>query len=211
MMPVRQTHYEESLADYSNLSSTIALLKQHRPYLEMLPSLRRADESLVILPLPVARVKQSASSTSGGVSSIPPLELRQLPCDLAILMCDPDWKVKAGIEIFVFIHRPQEELSDLLNRWRQTQVWLDRGYQWELPPHQRHILGEEANDLHPLFILFPETPDRIKRGLKGACLPFVVRAVTGAGESEVPVVAQDSQILEEIEDWESGLFPEGNS
>lgn len=206
-MPVRQSHYEEALADYSNLPAVIALLKQHRPYLEMLPSLRRANESLAILPLPTVRIKlplsQSVSHMGHGTA---PMELQQLPCDLAILMCDPDWKVKTGIEIFVYIHHPQEDFSELLGRWRQTQVWLDRGYQWSLPPHYQHILGEEANDLYPLFILFPETPDRIKRGLQGARLPYIVRQDHGHDpEQQDP----NSAPYLEIDDSGSELFSDG--
>ena len=37
----KQSDYEASLAEYSNHTAAIALLKQYRPYLEMIPSLRR--------------------------------------------------------------------------------------------------------------------------------------------------------------------------
>ncbi|MBO1068768.1 MAG: hypothetical protein HEQ13_05030 [Dolichospermum sp. DEX189] len=47
-----------------------------------------------------------------------------LPCDIAIIMCDPEWKIKTSVEILVFIHRPHEDFSDLLGRWRQSQVYL---------------------------------------------------------------------------------------
>lgn len=40
-MTLQKSVYEPSLAEYSNHLSAIALLKQHRPYLEMIPSLRR--------------------------------------------------------------------------------------------------------------------------------------------------------------------------
>lgn len=102
-------------------------------------------------------------------------ETIRLPCDIAILMCDPEWKIKTGVEIFVFIHRPQEDFSDLLNRWRQTQIFLDKNYEWLMPPRHQHILSEGADQTRPLFVLFPETPDRIRRGLRGAYLPYVMQ------------------------------------
>ena len=101
----------------------------------------------------------------------------RLPCDVGILMCDPEWKIKTGVEIFVFIHRPQEDFSDLLGRWRQTQICLDKNYEWLMPHRYRHILSEGADEIHPLFVVFPETPDRIKRGLQGSFLPFVMQSV----------------------------------
>lgn len=60
-MPVKQSEYEEWLATYSNHSAVLALLKQHRPYLEMLPSLRRPDESVICIPLPVVRLRHSTT------------------------------------------------------------------------------------------------------------------------------------------------------
>ena len=165
-MPVQKSQYEISLAEYSDRSSAVALLKQHRPYLEMIPSLRRADESLVTIPLPIIRIRKTDSNLP--ISTC-------LPCDLAILMCDPEWKIKTGIEILVFIHRPDEDFSDLLGRWRQTQVWLDKDYEWFMPPRYSHILNEGPNTIYPLFVVFSQTPERIKRGLLGAETPFVVQ------------------------------------
>jgi predicted AlkP superfamily pyrophosphatase or phosphodiesterase len=110
-MPVQQSYYEISLAEYSDRSAAVALLKQHRPYLEMIPSLRR----------------------------------------------------------------PDEDFSDLLKRWRQTQVWLDKDYEWLMPPRHSHILTEGVNSIYPLFVVFSETSERIKRGLVGSDIPFVVQ------------------------------------
>jgi hypothetical protein len=36
-MSIKKSNYEEWLAEYSNQAAAIALLKQYRPYLEMLP------------------------------------------------------------------------------------------------------------------------------------------------------------------------------
>jgi len=99
-------------------------------------------------------------------------------------MCDPEWKIKTGTEIFVFIHRRNEDFSDLLGRWRHTQVWLDRGYEWLMPPRYKHIFGEGSEQIFPLFVVFAETPERIKRGLEGAYLPFVVQTLRPAIEEE---------------------------
>ena len=100
-------------------------------------------------------------------------EAIHLPCDVAIIMCDPEWKIKMGVEILVFIHRPQEDFSDLLRRWRQTQVYLDKEYEWIMPDTEEHMFSDLAERILPLFIVFPDTPARIRKGLTGASLPFV--------------------------------------
>lgn len=164
-MPVLKSNYEESLTEYCNSVAAIALLKLHRPYLEMLPSLRRPDESLITIPLPIVHVRQNSQDIATATS---------LPCDIGILMCDPEWKIKTESEILIFIHRPHEDFSDLLGRWRKCQICLDREYEWLMSSRYKHILSQGTNALFPLFVIFPETSDRIKRGLVGADLPFVV-------------------------------------
>jgi hypothetical protein len=165
-MPVQKSDYEASLAEYSHHLAAIALLKQHRPYLEMIPSLRRPDESVIAIPLPIVRLRKTETTAPQTTS---------LPCDVAILMCDPEWKVKTGSEILIFIHRPHEDFSDLLGRWRQTQVLLDKDYEWLMPDRHNHILSEGANTVYPLFVVFSETSERIQRGLVGAELPFIMQ------------------------------------
>lgn len=172
-MTIKKSHYEALLAEYSNLKSAIALLRQYRPYVEFLPSLRRPEDSLISIPLPIVDLKPREIISEG--THQPPVGLIQLPCDLGLLMCDPEWKIKTGVEIFVFIHRPGEDFSDLLGRWRQTQVWLDGDYQWVMPLNYSQIISEGAEKILPIFILFPETPERIKRGLQGAGLPFLLQ------------------------------------
>ncbi|MBD2000638.1 hypothetical protein H6F88_10715 [Oculatella sp. FACHB-28] len=180
----RQSHYEESLADYSDHLGAIALLKRFRPYLEMIPSMRRPSESVITIPLPIVRIRDAAPAISATEVSIAAGQMVRLPCDVGILMCDPEWKIKTGVEIFVFIHRPQEDFSELLGRWRQTQIWLDKGYEWMMPPRHRHILSEGADETHPLFVTFPETPDRIRRGLRGASLPYVTESIYSVEEEQ---------------------------
>ncbi len=166
-MAVKQADYEEILAECSNHTGAIALLKQHRPYLELIPSMRRPSESVIAIPLPLVRVRPAAGHASS--------ETLCLPADVAVLTCDPEWKIKTGVEIFIFIHRPHEDFSELLGRWRQTQVWLERGYEWVMPDRHQHILSEGADKTLPLFVTFTETPERIQRGLRGAALPVVVQ------------------------------------
>ncbi len=185
-MPVKQSDYEASLAEYSNHDAAIALLKKHRPYLELIPSMRRPDESVITIPLPIVRIRHPKPPVGNSISSTPSKEAVCLPCDVAILMCDPEWKVKMGAEIFVFIHRPHEDFSDLLSRWRQTQVLLDKDYEWLMPPRYQHILSEGVDRLYPLFVLFPETPQRIQRGLLGASLPFTVQIPDSVAHEEIP-------------------------
>lgn len=174
-MSMQKAHYEEALAEYSNAQSAIALLKQYRPYLELIPSMRRPQDSLIAIPLPVVRLRGTTARNSAGDLNTSSGESLCLPCDIALLMCDPEWKIKTGVEIFIFIHRPQEDFSDLLSRWRHTQVCLSRGYEWDMPLRYRHILSEGADSTYPLFVTFESTPERIKRGLKGAFLPFVIQ------------------------------------
>lgn len=174
-MVVKKSDYEALLAEYSNSKATIALLKQYRLYLEMVPSLRRPEDSLITIPLPIIRLRQEGSES----------KTVALPCDLGIFMCDPEWKVKTGVEIFVFIYRPDEDFSDLLSRWRKTQVLLDKEYEWIMPQDYKHIYSQEAEEIYPLFVLFSETPERIKRGLTGANLPFVIQPTFDSIDLEV--------------------------
>ena len=44
-----------------------------------------------------------------------------------------------------------------------------------MPPQEQHMLSEAAEQIRPLFVLFESTLDRIKQGLAGAGLPFVVQ------------------------------------
>ena len=175
-MVVKKSDYEALLAEYSNSKAAIALLKQYRLYLEMVPSLRRPEDSLITIPLPVIRLRKDGYESG---KTVP------LPCDLGIFMCDPEWKVKTGVEIFVFIYRPQEDFSDLLTRWRETQVLLDKEYEWVMPQGYKHIYSQEAEEIYPLFILFSETPERVKKGLMGANLPFVIQPTYDSIEVEV--------------------------
>lgn len=172
-MTIQQVQYENLLAICSEYSGAIALLKQHRPYLEVIPSMRRPKESVVTIPLPAIRVRQPIQPTGHAGMHLNAGESVLLPCDVALIMCDPEWKIKTGVEIFVFIHRPNEDFSDLLMRWRQTQILLDRGYEWLLPARYQHLLSDGAETLRPLFVVFPGSPERIAKGLKGAGLPTI--------------------------------------
>jgi len=174
-MPIKQSQYETLLAEYTSRRSAIALLRQYRPYLEMLPSLRRPNESVIPIPLPLVRLRNPKSCS--GASFSQNAQAVQIPCDLAIITCDPEWKIKIGVEIMVFIHRPQEEFSELLGRWRQTEVCLNQDYEWIMPPNKEHIFSEGAQKAYPLFVGVTETSDRVRRGLNGAGLPLLIQTV----------------------------------
>lgn len=183
-MVVKKSQYEALLAEYSSAQAAIALLKQYRPYLEMIPSMRRATESLIPIPLPLVHLR-SGKSSANPANAIPE-GLTSLPCDLGIILCDPEWKIKTGSEIFVFIHRPDEDFSDLLGRWRKTQMWLNRGYEWLMPTRYKHIISEGSDRICPLFVIFPETPERIQKGLQSSYLPFVVETSIFSPEEIAP-------------------------
>ncbi|MEA5534477.1 hypothetical protein [Crocosphaera sp. XPORK-15E] len=184
-MSIKASNYEKLLCEYSDRTGAISLLKQHRPYLEMLPSLRRPQDSLITIPLPVVKVRQPQPLGESRLTSPNIQEAIHLPCDLAIIMCDPEWKIKLGSEIIVFIHRPHEDFSHLLTRWRQTQIHLDKDYEWLMPPKEQHMFSEGADKVYPLFVLFENTLERIKKGLKGACLPYIVQTSIAEETEEV--------------------------
>ena len=110
-MSIEKLDYEKLLAKYSNHTEAVELLKQYRPYLEMIPSMRRSEESLITMPLPVIKLHKVLI---GQINQLSPISATSktilLPCDIAYLMCDPEWKIKMGGEIFIFIHRPEEDL-----------------------------------------------------------------------------------------------------
>lgn len=174
-MSIKASNYERFLAEYSNREAAIALLKQYRPYLEMLPSVRRPEKSIITIPLPLIRILAPKSVAENGFSTTPPPKTIALPCDLAILMCDPEWQIKLGAEILIFIHRPDEDFSDLLMRWRNSQISLNQNYEWLMPLHEEHIFSEVAEKVCPLFIIFEQTPHHIRRGLEGAYLPYLLQ------------------------------------
>lgn len=197
-MPIQQVQYENLLATSSSYDGAIALLKQYRPYLEAIPSMRRPRESVVTIPLPVIKVRNGIEPTGHAGIHLSAGESVLLPCDVALLMCDPEWKIKTGIEILVFIHRPNEDFSDLLMRWRQTQILLDRGYEWLLPARYQYLLNDGADTIRPLFVVFPGSPDRITKGLKGAGLPAITYADETLDEDDSATdLAPDSQELSE--------------
>jgi hypothetical protein len=191
-MTIHAADYEALLSGYCDRLGAIALLKQYRPYLEMVPSLRRPQESVITIPLPVLKVRYSRSlrendDHSFGFRS----EVVHLPCDLAILMCDPEWKVKMRSEIVVFIHRPDEDFSQLIRRWRQSQVYLEQDYEWIMPPQEQHMLSEGGDRSYPLFVLFEDSPSHLKRGLAGAGLPYIVQSSPLQDDIPIPEVCAD--------------------
>ena len=191
-MSVKQSDYETLLAKYSTRRGAIALLKQYRPYLEALPSIRRPEQSLITIPRPVVRIRRPELASNDPLPTRIPRIATSIPCDLGILMCDPEWKIKMGAEIIVFIHRPEEDFSNLIDRWRQTQVYLDQDYEWLMPPKEQHMFGEAAEEINPLFVVFEATSDRIKQGLAGAGFPFIVQSLSFPSvESEIREIVSD--------------------
>ncbi|PZO37758.1 MAG: hypothetical protein DCF19_17990 [Pseudanabaena frigida] len=179
-MSTHQLQYDTLLSHYSNPLKAIGLLREYRPYFELIPSLRRPSDSLIAIPLPVVKYTSSNLSQSHV----------QMQCDLALIMCDPDWKVKTGREIFVFIHRPNEDYSALLQRWRQVEVALGEEYYWLLPWKHRSIISDRGEYHYPLFVTLDYSPTRIIKGLEGASLPHV-RALTP--EIETPPDTEENQ------------------
>ncbi len=188
-MPVLKSHYEELLATYSQSLAVIDLFKGHRPYLEMIPSMRRAQESVITVPLPIVRLRQTSPSPHGH-GTVRTTEPVRLPSDVGVILCDPEWQIKTGREIFIFIHRPDEDFSELLGRWRQTQILLGKDYEWMLPSRYQHFLSDGAEKIYPLFVLFEATAERVVKGLKGAGLPYVMSPVN------LPPIAEESVIAD---------------
>ncbi|MEA5451086.1 hypothetical protein VB780_21080 [Leptolyngbya sp. CCNP1308] len=190
-MAIKPIQYETLLSVCTDHEGALELLKHHRPYLEAVPSMRRPEESVITLPLPNVRIRDGVHLNPHS-QSIATGSVVTLPCDVALLMCDPEWKIKTGIEIFVYIHRPQEDFSDLLMRWRHTQILVDRGYEWLLPQRYEHLLSDGTDKTHPLFVVFPETPGHILQGLRGAGLPTVLLS----SDAEAEPVGEDPSTLD---------------
>lgn len=196
-MSVRSADYEEILATYSGRQAAIELLKQYRPYLELLPSMRRPLDSTVVITLPLVRIdpevlelttladvtessrSRRRATSESSTSAKPGRQAVRLPCEIALLMCDPEWQVTTGVAVFVFVHRPNEDFYGLISRWRQTQLLLDRDYEWVMPLAYRHVVGDRADRIFPLFLLSERSPTRLQRGLKGTALPYVVCSIEG--------------------------------
>ncbi|MBF2056620.1 MAG: hypothetical protein IGQ45_05210 [Cyanobacterium sp. T60_A2020_053] len=166
-MSIKQCDYETALAEYSDRERVVTLLGQHRQYLSLIPSMRRANESIITIPLPLAKVRYRQG---GGALD----DITSIPCDIAVLMCDPEWKIKMGVEILIFIHRPGEDFSDLLLRWRHSQSALAHEYEWIMPEAEDHMFSDVAEKILPLFVVFPQTPSRIIKGLKASSLPYII-------------------------------------
>ena len=209
-MSVKSADYEEILATYSGRQAAIELLKEYRPYLELLPSMRRPLDSTAVITLPLVRIDPVVleMTTLAEVTDVarsrrhhaldpdrspskPNRQAVRLPCELALLMCDPEWQVTTGVAVFVFIHRPNEDFYGLMSRWRQTQLLLDRDYEWVMPLAYRHVVGDRADRIYPLFLLSDRSPERLQRGLKGAALPYVICPT--AGDPPPLALPHDSQ------------------
>jgi hypothetical protein len=227
-MPVTLSDYENLLAYYSDRTAAVGLLKQYRPYLEMLPSMRRPLDSLIVVTLPIVRADANSLDAEGFAQDLIDyhtgrhhdedhrgmvLSGRQairLPCDLALLMCDPEWQVKTGVEVFVYIHRPQEGFYDLLSRWRRTQILLDQDYEWIMPLRYRHVLSDRADRVLPLFVTLPATPSRIVRGLKAAGLPYVVTTADLGEDTAATWTSETSPSRSSPESSDAGALLEGD-
>lgn len=179
-MSNHQLQYDTLLSHYSNPIEAITLLREYRPYFELIPSLRRPIDSLISIPFPVVQLT-SQNLTQRHV---------QLQCDLALIMCDPDWKVKTGREIFIFIHRPNEDYAALLQRWRQVEVMLGEEYYWLMPWKHRSIISDRGEYHYPLFVTLDYSPARITKGLEGASLPY---AKVSNIEIELPPDPEENQ------------------
>jgi hypothetical protein len=200
-MAIKSIQYETLLSACTSHQGALDLLKCHRPYLEAVPSVRRPQDSIVTLPLPNVRVRETAHINPKN-PAIGAGKVVTLLCDVALIMCDPEWKIKTGMDILVYIHRPQEDFSQLLRRWRQTQILLDQGYEWLMPQQYQHLLSDGTEAKHPLFVLFPQTPKRIYQGLKGAGLPAVIFPFT----DPVAAAPEDHELtLDDIDDPIAGV------
>jgi hypothetical protein len=146
---------------------------------------------VITVPLPIVRLRHTSPSPHGH-GTVRTTEPVMLPSDVGVILCDPEWQIKTGREIFIFIHRPDEDFSELLGRWRQTQILLGKDYEWMLPSRYQHFLSDGAEKIHPLFVLFDATPERVLKGLKGAGLPYVMSPVN------LPPI-EDESAIDELE------------
>jgi len=88
-------------------------------------------------------------------------------------MCDPEWKIKTGVEIFCLHSSSPRRLFGLLGRWHKPSFARQR-LRVANAPRYKHILSE---GLTPSILcsLSLKRPEQIKQGLHGAYLPFVTQ------------------------------------
>ena len=66
-----------------------------------------------------------------------------------------------------------------------------------LPARHEHLLNDGADVVRPLFVVFPDSPSRILKGLQGAGLPAVTyEAVDEGAIADLPL-PNDSEVLRE--------------
>ncbi len=53
-----------------------------------------------------------------------------------------------------------------------------------MTPRYQQVLSDGEERIYPLFVVFPETPERIQRGLLGASLPFIMQIPNAISEEE---------------------------
>jgi hypothetical protein len=78
---------------------------------------------------------------------------------------------------------------------------LNRNYEWVLPPRYRHIMSDGADDVLPLFVVMEQTPARVLKGLRGACLPYVIQTPSAVMLDEEPIVdieELDEELIAEL-------------
>ena len=75
-----------------------------------------------------------------------------------------------------------------------------------LPARHQHLISDSANRIRPLFVVFPDSPERIAKGLKGAGLPAITYAADlPAATSETastPVLAEGELDVEAAETFD---------
>ena len=78
-MSIKQSDYETVLADYSNREGIVSLLGQYRQYLEMIPSMRRPSDSVIAIPLPLAKVQNLRTLEGDNLSQMCLNEVTPIP------------------------------------------------------------------------------------------------------------------------------------
>jgi len=166
-MSVKKSHYEASLAEYKSFSCdrlTEAAPTLPRDGSQSAPTRRKLNHH----PLPIVWLRHTASADKerGIVTTAAAATSSALRCrnfNVRSRVEDQDW-----VEILSLFIVPKKTFRPAA-ALRQTQVLLDKDYEWLMPPWYKHILSD---GLTPSILCSLSLP-RHQNESSGACTVLI--------------------------------------